>query len=264
MEQPNKEAGSFKPLTVSMPSSTALTTGGRPPDPPDLKSYAAKRARLLFGCYRKGDANDPETYVAAITAVLSRYEESVIRAVTHPAKGLPIRTNFLPTVKEVFEACEALDEPRREAEARKKRIEKQLAEREESEAKNPVFTRDSAEARAVRVLHDLVGRTSAFFTIFRRADGSVTYVKRITPQLAALGQSPSASAWRPLNRQQASAWEELLRQVFDPGLVRTYLTEGSSAPFPWPPSLDGKIYDWDGPPPTMTEADHEALANEGR
>lgn len=245
MEQPTKEAGSFKPLTVSTPPSTPSTK-----DPEAvLKSYAAKRARLLFGCYRKGDANDPETYVAAITAVLSRYEESVIRAVTHPAKGLPIRTNFLPTVKEVFEACEALDEPRREAEARKKRIEKQLAEREESEAKNPVFTRDSAEARAVRVLHDLVGRTSAFFTIFRRTDGSVTYVKRITPQLAALGQSPAASAWRPLNRQQASAWEELLRQVFDPGLVRTYLTEGSAAPFPWPPSLDGKIYEWDGPPP---------------
>lgn len=241
-----------------------MTTGARPPDPPDLKSYAAKRARLLFGCYRKGDANDPDTYVAAITAVLSRYEESVIRAVTHPAKGLPIKTQFLPTVKEVFEACEALDEPRREAEARKKRIEKQLAEREQSEARYPVYARDSDEARAVRVLHDLVGRTSAFFTIFRKGDGSVTYTKRITPQLAALGQSPSANAWRPLNRQQASAWEELLRQIFDPGLMRTYLTEGSSAPFPWPPSLDGKVYEWDGPAPTMTEADHEALANEGR
>ena len=85
-----------------------------------LKSYAAKRARLLFGCYRKGDANDPETFVAAITAVLSRYDESVIRAVTHPAKGLPIRTNFLPTVKEVYEACEALAAPKREEEARNK------------------------------------------------------------------------------------------------------------------------------------------------
>lgn len=260
MEQPNQEPESFKPLTVSTPPSTPST---KEPEAV-LKSYAAKRARLLFGCYRKGDANDPETFVAAITAVLSRYDESVIRAVTHPAKGLPIRTNFLPTVKEVYEACEALAAPKREEEARKKRIEKQMAERQKLEAKYPIFARDSVEARAVRVLHDLVGRTSAFFTIFRKGDGSVTYTKRITPQLAALGQSPPASAWRALNRQQAFAWEELLRQVFDSGLVRTYLTEGSTAPYPWPPSLEGKIYDWDGPAPTMTEADHEALASEGQ
>ena len=84
----------------------------------------------MFGCYRKGDANDPDTYVAAITATLARYPEDVIRDVTHPATGLPTQKDFLPTVKEVFTACEAIMRPRREAEARRARIARQIAERE--------------------------------------------------------------------------------------------------------------------------------------
>ncbi len=89
----------------------------------------------MFGCYRKGDANDPETYVAAITATLARYPEEIICAVTHPAAGLPIQKDFLPTVKEVFMACEAIVQPRREAEARRKGIEQQLRERAEFDRK---------------------------------------------------------------------------------------------------------------------------------
>jgi hypothetical protein len=90
----------------------------------------------MFGCFRKGDANDPETYVAAITATLTRYPENIIVAVTHPASGLPIQTNFLPSVKEVHDACEARIQPIREAEARRKQVEKQLAERAEWEGRS--------------------------------------------------------------------------------------------------------------------------------
>ncbi|TAL43812.1 MAG: hypothetical protein EPN91_05505 [Salinibacterium sp.] len=98
-----------------------------------LTSYAADRARLLLGCYRTGDANDPDTYVAAISAILSRYPEEIITEVTHPATGLPSRSNWLPTVKEVADACEAAISWRREREAREERIRKQLQEREEFE-----------------------------------------------------------------------------------------------------------------------------------
>jgi hypothetical protein len=83
----------------------------------------------MFGCYRKGDANDPDTYVAAITATLARYPEDVIRDVTHPATGLPTKQSFLPTVKEVFDACEAIVQPKREVSARQAQLERQLAER---------------------------------------------------------------------------------------------------------------------------------------
>ena len=94
----------------------------------------------MLGCYRKGDANDPDTYVAAITATLARYPEDVIRDVTHPATGLPIQKDFLPTVREVHLACEAIMQPRREAAAREARTRQQLEERAEFERKRQPAT----------------------------------------------------------------------------------------------------------------------------
>lgn len=99
-----------------------------------MAAYAADRARLLLGCYRTGDANDPGTYVAAIAAILSRYPEWVITTVTHPATGLPSRKSWLPTVKEVSEACISAMEPVIEREARTERVRQQLAERERVES----------------------------------------------------------------------------------------------------------------------------------
>lgn len=75
------------------------------------------------------------TYVAAISAILSRYPENVITEVTHPATGLPSRSNWLPTVKEVTDACEAAIRWQCERDAREQRIQKQLQEREEFERK---------------------------------------------------------------------------------------------------------------------------------
>jgi len=68
--------------------------------------YAAVRARILFGCYRKGDANDPETYTAAITAILAEYEPEVIQRVTDPRTGIPRQLKFMPNPAEVAEACD--------------------------------------------------------------------------------------------------------------------------------------------------------------
>lgn len=116
---------SFKPLTISaekLPASMARHE--------KLTSYAASRAKLLLGCYRTGEANDPETYVAAITAILARYPEDVITTVTHPATGLPSKKGWLPTVKEVTDACDEALEPILQNEARLKRIAEQMAMRE--------------------------------------------------------------------------------------------------------------------------------------
>lgn len=120
----HREAKSFKPLTISvenLPASMARQEA--------LTSYAAERARLLLGCYRTGDANDPETYVAAITAVLARYPENVVTEVTHPATGLPKKKGWLPTVKEVFDACEEAVEFSVQHAARLKRIQEQMEAR---------------------------------------------------------------------------------------------------------------------------------------
>lgn len=121
----NRNQPSFKPLTISaneLPASMARHEA--------MTSYAAQRAKLLLGCYRTGDANDPETYVAAITAVLARYPEEVITEVTHPVMGLPSKKGWLPTVKEVSDACKQSYEPIAENEARLKRIAEQFARQE--------------------------------------------------------------------------------------------------------------------------------------
>jgi hypothetical protein len=99
----------------------------------EITSYAAKRAKLLLGCYRTGDANDPQVYVSAITAVLARYPEEIITRVSHPVTGLPSKKGWLPTVKEVREACEHEFEPIREENARLKRMKEQLEMRERME-----------------------------------------------------------------------------------------------------------------------------------
>lgn len=66
----------------------------------------------MFGCYRKGDANDPDTYVAAVTMVLARYSAEIVTAVTDPYSGLPSRKSEsgwtgMPDVADVKDACEA-------------------------------------------------------------------------------------------------------------------------------------------------------------
>jgi hypothetical protein len=68
--------------------------------------------------------------VAAITAILARYPEQVITDVTHPATGLPSKKGWLPTVKEVHDACDDAVEFSVQHEARLKRIKEQLEARE--------------------------------------------------------------------------------------------------------------------------------------
>lgn len=121
----NRSQQSFKQLTISaekLPASMARQE--------KLTSYAADRAALLLGCYRTGEANDPTTYVAAITAILAHYPEEVITAVTHPATGLPSKKSWLPTVKEVNDACAEAVEPIKQNELRLKRIAEQFEMRE--------------------------------------------------------------------------------------------------------------------------------------
>lgn len=88
------------------------------------------RAKILLGCYRTGDANDPETYVAAIAAILARYPEDVMTSVTHPATGLPSKKGWLPTVKEVVDACDEAVEFAVQNAARMKRVAEQMEMRE--------------------------------------------------------------------------------------------------------------------------------------
>jgi len=136
------EAKSFKQLTISvekLPASMAQHER--------LTAYAAERARILLGCYRTGDANDPETYVAAVTAVLARFPEQVITQVTHPVEGLPRLKSWLPTVKEVFDACREASLPMLEREREEKIIAETLASRTAEPDKTHRPTREELQAK---------------------------------------------------------------------------------------------------------------------
>lgn len=85
-------------------------------------AYATDRANILFACYRRGDAHDPDAYVAAITAVLSLFDPDIIREATDPRLGISTTEKFrafMPNSGELKAYCDALAD-------RKERL-KQLA-----------------------------------------------------------------------------------------------------------------------------------------
>lgn len=64
-----------------------------------------ERAIFLFGQFRRGEANDPDTYTATISLLLSEFDADVIQHVTDPRTGLVRTCKFLPDGPEVLEAC---------------------------------------------------------------------------------------------------------------------------------------------------------------
>lgn len=130
-----------------------------PPRPPSNAMYAMERARLLFGQYRAGDANDPETYVASVAAVLAEYPMETIRYVTDPRTGIaanPLKDpetgkvwTGMPDLANVKRACEIHYAPTKRAlewEAHERRA---AAERRqiEAEREGPRLTYDQIKAK---------------------------------------------------------------------------------------------------------------------
>jgi predicted transcriptional regulator len=116
------------------------------------------------------------------------------------------------------------------------------------------YPRDSVEAKSLATLYDIGGAGEAFRKINRSADGTVRYRLPVTPRLLKLAEAGPKDGWVVLNRQQAGAWEGMLRETITVQ-VRKHLREGDRAPWPWPPSVEGKIYTT-GPPETlMSEQD---------
>lgn len=72
-------------------------------------TYATERAKVLFAGYRRGDANDPDGYVASIAAVLSMFEPELIRRVTDPRTGISTTEkfcSFMPNSGELKVYCD--------------------------------------------------------------------------------------------------------------------------------------------------------------
>ena len=66
---------------------------------------------MLFGSYRRSDAADPDTYVAAVAAVLALYSTDLIREVTDPRTGIQTSEKFMafmPNAGELKHYCEGI------------------------------------------------------------------------------------------------------------------------------------------------------------
>jgi hypothetical protein len=97
---------------------------------------------MLLGCYRTGEASDPQVYVAAVVAVLSDYPLDIVAAVTDPRTGIPAKLKWLPTIAEIKTACEDIAGPRRRMAEWETRSRAQLAERARLEAPDSTTERD--------------------------------------------------------------------------------------------------------------------------
>lgn len=104
----------------------------------------------------------------------------------------------------------------------------------------------SPEAKAIIAAYEIAGLLQFVRSIMIR-NGAVNYLKPVTPRLLALVEAGPKDSWPVLTRQQAAAWESFLRETVTVQ-VRKHLKADDRAPWPWPPSAEGKIYAT-GPPP---------------
>ncbi len=100
------------------------------------KAEVGVGVKRMLGCYPSGKPADPQVYVAAITAVLARYPNEIVRQVTDPVNGLPASCKFLPSIAELTEACGKLMAPFRAEYRELVQNQKQMEARREREKYN--------------------------------------------------------------------------------------------------------------------------------
>lgn len=111
-------------------------------------SYRQAAVKALCGCYRKDEAADPAIYSAAIVAVLEEYPDDIVSMVTDPRTGLPSKCQWLPTVKEVKDACDYLVEQTSAAGRRQRDLDRQMVDRAQFEAEQNSKRERSPEEQA--------------------------------------------------------------------------------------------------------------------
>ena len=68
-------------------------------------AYCLKRAEMMFGSYRKDEAQNPEIYAASVAATFEQYPQAVVDFVSDPRTGIASEIKWLPNIAEVREFC---------------------------------------------------------------------------------------------------------------------------------------------------------------
>jgi hypothetical protein len=151
----------------------------------------------LLGCYRTGEANDPEIYLAAVVAVLSDYPIDIVAAVTDPRTGIPAKLKWLPTIAEIKTACEDIAGPRRRMAEWETRSRAQLDERAQLEALDGNTERECItegfKQLLARLQPDKTDKANQFTPDAVKAKLGLT-----DEQWAAIPDAPPDSTWRRL------------------------------------------------------------------
>lgn len=104
--------------------------------------------KALCGCYRKDEASDPQVYAAAVAAIFDEYDDEIVQIVTDPRTGLPSKCQWLPTIKEVREACETLKQEMTDAIGRERDLQRQFSDRKKYEAEQAAKRNRTPEQQA--------------------------------------------------------------------------------------------------------------------
>jgi hypothetical protein len=133
-------ARSTLPITES---SKSLTPGSQAAHMKNV--LALQRAKTMLDFWRTGSANNTDTYLTAVAAILARYPDQVIYSVTSPTDGLPVQLTWMPSLKEVKDACEKEMEPIYKREREAKIVAETLADREVDKSGRP--TKEDLKAK---------------------------------------------------------------------------------------------------------------------
>jgi len=122
----------------------------------------------------------------------------------------------------------------------------------------------SVEMKAIAAAYEIAGVGGYFRSVMKRPGVPLFYAHVVDARLLALANMPGADDWPVVDHRQAAAWEEFLRAYVTVQSRRRFV-EGLRAPWAWPPSIEGKIYDITGSPsvPELSDDDADALAKEG-
>lgn len=103
----------------------------------DKVIFSTEKARLLLGQFRRGEANDPATFVTSVAAILSRYPDGIVLHVTDPRTGLASKGDWLPTIHEIVVECERLAEQEHRIKERARRDQETVSRRNNPPHKRP-------------------------------------------------------------------------------------------------------------------------------
>ena len=148
------------------------------------------RAGILFKSFPKAEAEDPEFFGMAVSAMLSRYPMAVVLAVTDPLDGIARDQNWRPTIHEVYAACEKAMAPYMRQFARE---ESMRVQREESE--RIAAQRDEARKSDTGVIAAYLAEADERKRIADEVRYRKIYGERMTE--AQLRESVATKDWTP-------------------------------------------------------------------